>query len=85
VSVELRLESGERADLESLEGDAVTVRSPVPAPPGARVGTTVVATGAALRVKSHGSKRDGDLFVIRGRLIDATRELRAWLGAQLSA
>ncbi|MCA9588581.1 MAG: hypothetical protein KC657_24860 [Myxococcales bacterium] len=85
MSVELRLDSGERADLETLEGDAVTVRSPVPAPPGARVSTVVVETGAALRVKSHGSKRDGELFVVRGRLIDATRELRAWLAAQLSA
>lgn len=84
MSVALRLGSGESATLETLAADAVTLRSPRPAPPGARVAATIVETGAELRVKSHGSKRDGDAFVVRGRLLDATRELRAWLEAALA-
>jgi hypothetical protein len=35
----------------------------------------------ALKLKSHGSRRDGDAFVLTARLLDATREVRAAVAA----
>jgi hypothetical protein len=69
---------GGEADFVSVEGEAVVVRSTVPAPPGARLdGKLNADPSAPVRVKSHGSKKEDDgSFTIKGRLLDATRELR---------
>jgi hypothetical protein len=66
------------AEFVSVEGEAVVVRSSVPAPPGARLdGTLTGDPPAPVRIKSHGSKKEEDgSFTIKGRLLDATRELR---------
>ncbi len=71
-------QKGGEADVVTLEGEAVVVRSTVPAPPGARLdGTLTADPPAAVRIKSHGSKKEEDgSFTIKGRLLDATRELR---------
>jgi len=73
---------GGHAQVVSLEDDAIVLRSTTPAPPGARLEATLSDDPpAAVKIKSHGSKREDDgTFVIKGRLVDATRELRARVG-----
>jgi len=65
----------------SLRQDAVVLRSTASSPPGSRIeGLLEGQPPARVRVKVHSSKRqaEGD-FVIEGRLLDATREVRARL------
>jgi len=77
-----------------VAGDAIVLRSSVPSPPGSRIEGDVIATSDAhpaevssrLRVKIHVSKRQEDgAFVLEGRLLDATRELRERLVALVGA
>lgn len=73
---------GGHAEVVSVEADAIVVRSTTPAPPGARLEATLREGGGSVKIKSHGSKREEDgTFTLRGRLVDATRELRAALVA----
>ena len=67
---------GGHAEVATLEGDRVTVRSTIPSAPGSRLDGTV-ADGGATRVKVARCRRQDDGFVIDGRLIDTTREVRA--------
>jgi hypothetical protein len=78
---------GGEARVVSLDGDAVVLRSTVPSPPGSRIEARLEdEPPATLRVKVHVSRRqpDGD-FVIEGRLLDTTREVRARLEALVRA
>jgi hypothetical protein len=73
---------GGSAAILAVEGEIVTLRSTTPAPPGARLEATLEAEPPiALKLKSHGSRRDGDAFVMTARLLDATREVRAAVAA----
>jgi hypothetical protein len=74
---------GGQARVVTMTGDAIVLRSTVPSPPGSRLeGRLEGDPPATVRVKVHASKRqpDGE-FVIEGRLLDATREVRARLEA----
>ncbi len=65
----------------SVAGEVVVLRSTASSPPGSRLeGMLEGHPPARVRVKVHSSKRqaEGD-FVIEGRLLDATREVRARL------
>jgi hypothetical protein len=65
----------------SLRQDAVVLRSTASSQPGSRIeGLLEGQPPARVRVKVHSSRRqaEGD-FVIEGRLLDATREVRARL------
>ncbi len=79
VEAQLVWAKGGHAQVVSLADDAIVLRSTTPAPPGARLDATLAGDPpAAVKIKSHGSKREDDgSFVIKGRLVDATRELRA--------
>jgi hypothetical protein len=79
----VRLEKGGEADLVSLEGERMTLRATVASAPGTPLAGSL-ASGATVRVKVHRCRRDGDTFLIEGRLIDATRGLRAELSALLA-
>jgi hypothetical protein len=77
-----------RARLVKLDGENVTVRSSKPGAPGSRpVG--VLASGSQVRMKVHRCRKcdegDGLVFTLEGRLLDATRVLRAELGLLLEA
>lgn len=74
---------GGTAEILKIEGDAIEVRSTTPAPPGARVEATLtVPPETRVLMKSHGSRREADgQFLLKGRLIDATKELRERLAA----
>jgi hypothetical protein len=82
----VRWAKGGEARVASTAADAIVLRSTVPAPPGSRIeGRLEGEPPATVRVKVHASKRqpDGD-FVLEGRLLDATREVRARLVAAAS-
>ncbi len=84
----VRWQNGGEAAFVSLVKDAVVVRSTVSSPPGSRLEGTLAGNAAALvvRVKVHGCKKQPDgAFVIEGRLIDATREVRAIIAARAGA
>jgi hypothetical protein len=74
---------GGDARVVSIAVDAIVLRSSVPSPPGSRLeGRLEGEPPATVRVKVHGSKRQPDgAFVIEGRVLDATREVRARLEA----
>jgi len=83
VVVHIRWVKGGEASITRVTGDAVALRSSVPSPPGSRIdGELAVGEVATIRVKIHGSKRQEDgAFVLEGRLIDVTREMRERLAA----
>ncbi len=73
---------GGEAEVQSLDGDRITVLSTTPSAPGSRP-EGALASGAGVRVKVARCRRhDGShlpepRFLIEGRLLDATRETRA--------
>ncbi|HQY62983.1 MAG: hypothetical protein IPF92_09410 [Myxococcales bacterium] len=66
---------------------ALTLSSTVPSPPGSRIDATFVdAPQLGFRVKIHASRRQPDgTFVLEGRPIDLTREVRAHALALMAA
>jgi len=86
VSVHVRWLKGGEARVTRVSGDVIALRSTLPSPPGSRLEGEVVSEDAAnVRVKIHVSKRQDDgSFVLEGRLLDATRELRERLAALAS-
>ena len=71
---------GGDATLETLTGEAATIRSSIPSPPGSRL-EGKLDDGTTIRVKIHGCKKQEDgAFVLTGRMIDLTRQLRERLG-----
>jgi hypothetical protein len=77
----VRWARGGEARIVSIGADAITLRSTAPAPPGSRWEGTVEVDGAVrvLRVKIHTSKREGEEFLLQGRPLDLTREVREYL------
>ena len=75
---------GGTADILSLEDDAIVLKSTTSAPPGARLEAKFGER--TVKVKSHGShKEDDGSFTLKGRLLDANRELRDALAALVTA
>lgn len=74
---------GGTADFLSVVDDVIELRSSIPLPPGARLDAmTEAEPKISVTVKSYGSRRDVDgTFVIKGRLLVATRPLRDRLAA----
>ncbi len=67
---------GGEATVTAFVDGAITLRSSTPSPPGSRI-EGALAGGGTLRVKIHGSKKQPDgTFVLEGRALDMTRELR---------
>ncbi len=68
--------SGGFAKVVRVSADAITLSSTIPSPPGSRIDGEL-ADGAKVRVKIHGSKKQEDgTFVLEGRPLDLTREVR---------
>jgi hypothetical protein len=71
---------GGTAELLTMEHESVTLRSTIPSPPGSRIDGTF--EGTVVRFKIHGSKKQDDgSFVLQGRALDLTREVRERLAA----
>ncbi|CAN5690324.1 hypothetical protein BH09MYX1_BH09MYX1_39070 [soil metagenome] len=76
-------DKGGDATLEALAGEIATIRSSIPSPPGSRLDGKLV-DGTSIRVKIHASKKQDDgRFVLQGRMIDLTKQLRERLGYAL--
>jgi hypothetical protein len=76
MSAKVTWSRGGEATIVTLAGDAITLRSSIPSPPGSRVEGKLEG-GETLRVKVHSSKKQDDgAFVIEGRALDMTRALR---------
>lgn len=58
----------------ALKGDAITLASTVPSPPGSRREAELGAAALRFKVKIHASRRQPEgTFVLEGRLFDATK------------
>lgn len=86
MSEHIRWAKGGTANVVRLDKDAVTLSSSIPSPPGSRIDGTIAPDFATtMRVKIHGSKLQADgTFVLEGRAIDWTRDVRARLAAMAS-
>lgn len=77
---------GGHAEVVSIDGDSIVLRSTTSAPPGARLESTLAGTSTPVKMKSYGTHKEADgSFTLKGRLIDATRELRGTLSALASS
>jgi hypothetical protein len=74
--------NGGTGALVTLAGEKITVSSSIPSAPGSRPEATI--DGAAFRIKVARCRKQGDGFVIDGRLIDTVREVRLDLERRLS-
>lgn len=86
--VGLTWDDGGDASIVTLAGEAVTLRSDKPWAPGSRP-TGRLASGEAIRVKVHRSRRDetpsdGATFTVEGRVLDLSRGLRESIAAKLA-
>jgi hypothetical protein len=69
---------GGEASVVSVLGETIALRSTTSSPPGSRIdGTLAEEPPAALRLKVHSCRRQaGGAFLLEGRLLNLTRELR---------
>jgi hypothetical protein len=75
---------GGEGKLEALAGEAATIRSTIPSPPGSRLEGTL-DDGTTVRVKIHACKKQEDgAFRLEGRMIDLTKVLRERLSGTTS-
>ncbi|MCC6552364.1 MAG: hypothetical protein IT372_04995 [Polyangiaceae bacterium] len=77
AAAHVRWAKGGEAEVTALAGDRLRVRSTISSAPGSPLEGSLVASGKLVRLKVARCRREGDAFEIEGRLIDATRELRA--------
>ncbi|MEO6418250.1 MAG: hypothetical protein ABIP39_02515 [Polyangiaceae bacterium] len=80
---DLTWEKGGVARVLRIDANTIALESSIPSPPGSRIsGALVSDPTATLRVKIHVSKKQEDgTFLLEGRPIDLTRELREKLMA----
>ncbi len=78
MSVRLRWAQGGDAQLLSISGEAVAVRSTISSPPGSRIeGTLLDEPPATLTLKVRSCRRQpSGEFVLQGTLVNVTREVR---------
>jgi len=74
---------GGEGRLTALEGERATIASSVSTAPGTPLDGKF-GSGAAFRIKVARCRREGEVFVIQGRLVDLSRELRTALLAALA-
>jgi hypothetical protein len=73
--------SGEAMVL-GLDGERITLSSTIPRAPGGKL-AGALESGSRLQVKVASCRKQGAVFTIEGRLLDATRALRAEIAALL--
>ena len=72
----IRLPSGEVAHVAESDGDKTTVLSPLPSPPGSTFRGQVEGVDAEFQLKVRNCRKQGELFSIDGRTMNATRALK---------
>ncbi len=76
MSAHVRWHKEGEATIVSFDGDRITVRSSGPSAPGSRPEGTL-PSGARFWMKVARCRREGEGFVIDGRLLNGTRDTRA--------
>jgi len=74
---------GGEAQILSLDGDRISLRSTIPSAPGSRPEGTLEG-GGALKVKVARCRSDAPEYILDGRLIDTTRDVRLAILAALA-
>lgn len=82
-TVRISWDGGGEGTITRLDDDRVEILSTRAFPPGSRP-EGALASGSRIRLKSLGSRREGDVFHVRARLLDATRALRDEIARSLS-
>ncbi len=77
--ISIHLPSSQLAFVAETDGDKTTIHSPEPAPPGATVRGRIDNVAVEFQLKVRNCKKVGDVFVIDGRLRNATRKMKAAL------
>lgn len=77
--IEMTLPSGALATLVESDGDKSLIRSPEPSPPGSTVRGKIAGISCEFQLKVRNCKKDGDGFLIDGRVRNATREMKQFL------
>jgi hypothetical protein len=77
--VHLRWGRGGEAELTALEGERIALLSTAPFAPGSSPEGALLSGAGSLRVKVARCRRQGDRFLVEGRLLDVPREVRAHL------
>ncbi len=77
--IDMTLPGGEAASVIETDGDKTTIRSPLPSPPGSTVRAKIEGVSCEFQLKVRNCKKDGDGFVIDGRVKNATREMKQFL------
>jgi hypothetical protein len=75
----LRLPNDGTAQLVAIDGERVSLLATRASAPGCPLAGNL-EDGTQVRVKVHRCRKQGERFLIEGRLIDATRQLRERLG-----
>jgi hypothetical protein len=85
VGADILWSNGGEATVLAASADAIRLRSSVPSPPGSRIRGTLAGQAGAesppeVRVKVHACKKQPDgTFLLEGRPLDLTRDVRALL------
>jgi hypothetical protein len=77
----INLPGAQSAQVVETDGDKTTVRAPIPSPPGSVVRGKVDGVNCEFELKVRNCKKDGDSFLIDGRMRNATREMKVCLKA----
>jgi hypothetical protein len=70
---------GGEAELTALDSTRITLLSTVPMAPGSSPEGALLSGAGTLRVKVARCRRQGDRFLVEGRLLDVPRDLHAAL------
>lgn len=79
----IRWAKGGDANIVAIDDDRVTLDSSLSSPPGSLFEGFLVNDGGTIRIKVRGCKKQGERFLIEGRILDASRDLRTRLAALL--
>ncbi len=78
-NIAITLPDGQLAHIESTDGDKTTILSPLPSPPGSTVRGRVDGVACEFQLKVRNCRKIDGVFLIDGRLRNATREIKAVL------
>lgn len=75
----MTLPSGAAASIVETDGDKTLIRTPEPSPPGSTVRGRIPGVACEFQLKVRNCKKDGESFLIDGRVKNATREMKQFL------
>lgn len=77
--IDMTLLSGKAATIVETDGDKTQIRTPEPSPPGSTVRARISGVSCEFQLKVRNCRKDGESFLIDGRVKNATREMKQFL------